>query len=299
MSPTLEHEFLLELVRQRPSLVATLLTEAGVPVPRFDEARLESPDFTACQPTEFRADAVVVLTDGKPLAGVVVEVQRRYREEKTWSWPVYLATLRARIKGPCLLLVFCPDRKEARKCARAIDMGHPGWTLHPIVIGPDQIPKVTDLLQAIAEPELATLSAIVHGNEGEEGLKILQTFVDSLEHLPREHEIYVDLVLTMLPDVAVKKFLEFTMAMGTREPKSKWVRHWVAESKAEGISEGEARGEARGEAKAVLRILEARGITVPEEAAERIGQCTDLDLLESWIDRALTVEAVEELFNLS
>ncbi|NUP78619.1 MAG: hypothetical protein HOV96_13850, partial [Nonomuraea sp.] len=88
MSPTLEHEFLLELVRQRPSLVATLLTEVGIPVPDFDEARLESPDFTDCIPTEFRADSVVVLANGKPLAGVVLEVQRKYKEEKHWSWPV-------------------------------------------------------------------------------------------------------------------------------------------------------------------------------------------------------------------
>ncbi|MFF0774465.1 hypothetical protein ACFYUK_36640 [Nonomuraea wenchangensis] len=100
MSPTQEHEFLLELVRNRPSLVATLLTEMGVPVPAFDEARLESPDFTDCVPTEYRADSVVVLADGKPLSGIVLEVQRAYRDEKTWSWPVYLATLRARLKCP-------------------------------------------------------------------------------------------------------------------------------------------------------------------------------------------------------
>ncbi|MEU5864845.1 MULTISPECIES: hypothetical protein [unclassified Nonomuraea] len=99
--------------------------------------------------------------------------------------------------------------------------------------------------------------------------------------------------------------------MGTREPKSKWVRQWVAESRAEGMAEGiaegeargeamgQARGEAKGEAKAILRILAARGIAVREEEAERVFRCTDLDVLESWIDRALTVEAAEELFDPS
>lgn len=289
MSPTVEHEFLIELVRQRPSLVATLLAEMGIPVPKFDEARLESPDFTECTPTEYRADAVVVLADGKPLAGVVLEVQRRYREEKQWSWPVYLATLRKRIKGPCLLLVFCPDRNEALKCARAIEMGHPGWTLVPIVIGPDQIPKVTDLIQAITQPELATLSAIVHG-ESEEGPKVLQTFFDSLQHLSGEADSYADLVLAMLPAVAIAKFMEFTMVLGTRhEPRSTWVRRWLAEAEAE--------GQAKGEAKAVLRVLRKRGIPVSDEAADRILECGDVDVLETWIDKAVTVSSLEELFD--
>ncbi|WP_345556142.1 hypothetical protein [Streptomonospora halophila] len=67
---------------------------------------------------------------------------------------------------------------------------------------------------------------------------------------------------------------------------------------------GEAKGEARGEAKGfvkgmatvVLRVLESRGIPVPEEARERISSCTDLDRLDAWLDRAALVDSVDELF---
>ncbi|MFB6848159.1 hypothetical protein ACFCXS_25380 [Streptomyces sp. NPDC056373] len=60
--------------------------------------------------------------------------------------------------------------------------------------------------------------------------------------------------------------------------------------------EGEAKGEARGEAKAILRFLEARGVSVPQEARDRIAGCTDLDLLNRWLDRTPHVESVDELF---
>src|ERR1700754_963580 len=108
--PTQQHEYLLEIVQQRPSLVATLLAEKGVTVPAFKEARLDPCDMSERIPTEYRADSVVVMVDKKPVSAVVLEVQRQYDHEKFWSWPVYLATLRGRVKCPCMLLVFCPSR---------------------------------------------------------------------------------------------------------------------------------------------------------------------------------------------
>ncbi|MCK2221268.1 hypothetical protein MF672_046820 [Actinomadura sp. ATCC 31491] len=293
MSPTQEHEFLIELVRHRPSLVATLLTEMGVPVPSFTQARLESTDFTNCVPTEYRADSVVVLDGSKPVSGVVLEVQRQHREEKTWSWPVYLTTLRARIKCPCILLVFCPDPQEALRCAKPIEMGHPGWTLRPIVLGPQQVPMITDLEQAIAEPELTALSAIVHGST-EEGFKVLQTLHESQEHLPEEAQGYSDLVLSVLPESAVATFKEIMMVMGTfKEPRSKLFRELIDD----GIAQGVEQGIAQGEAESILTVLRTRGLSVPEEAQERIRACEDRDLLLSWVAKAVTVESVDELFD--
>jgi hypothetical protein len=58
-----------------------------------------------------------------------------------------------------------------------------------------------------------------------------------------------------------------------------------------------SRGEAKGEAKAVLAVLSTRGTDVPEEARERIRECTDLALLESWVRPAVTVASVGELFD--
>ncbi|WP_308407534.1 hypothetical protein [Streptomyces olivochromogenes] len=64
----------------------------------------------------------------------------------------------------------------------------------------------------------------------------------------------------------------------------------------ETLIEGEARGRVKGRAEDILRILDRRGIEVPESARDRVAGCTDLETLGTWFDRALTVASAEELF---
>jgi predicted transposase YdaD len=70
-----------------------------------------------------------------------------------------------------------------------------------------------------------------------------------------------------------------------------------AEGFAEGWAEGFAEGRAKGWAKAVLRVLAARRIEVPEEARVRISACADLRQLDVWLDRAVVATSVAELFD--
>ncbi len=76
---------------------------------------LPETDFTQTMTTEYRADRVVILQDrnGDPVLGVVVEIQRAIDERKRWSWPVYVAALRAQAKCPVALLVVCLDDETA------------------------------------------------------------------------------------------------------------------------------------------------------------------------------------------
>jgi len=53
---------------------------------------------------------------------------------------------------------------------------------------------------------------------------------------------------------------------------------------------------AEGEAAAVLMVLDARDIDVPDDARERITGCADLDQLETWVRRAVTATTVSDLF---
>jgi hypothetical protein len=74
--PSLSHEALLLLFRNRPELAPELLSEAlGVELPAYTEVRVESADLTDVVPAEYRADLVVLLVDGKPVFAIVVEVQ--------------------------------------------------------------------------------------------------------------------------------------------------------------------------------------------------------------------------------
>jgi hypothetical protein len=88
------------------------------------------------------------------LLAVVVEAQLTADGDKQWSWPVYLASLRARMRRPALLLVVRIDANLARRCARPIELGHPGYVVAPIVLGPDQVPAVHDPDLAARAPEL-------------------------------------------------------------------------------------------------------------------------------------------------
>jgi hypothetical protein len=60
--------------------------------------------------------------------------------------------------------------------------------------------------------------------------------------------------------------------------------------------EWRAEGRVQEAAAAVLRVLKARGLAVPEEVAKRINDCTDHALLEDLQIRAVTVEDAWDLF---
>ncbi|MGW0063987.1 hypothetical protein ACWDTT_29130 [Streptosporangium sandarakinum] len=288
--PTREHEIWLELIQERPSLAVDLLgCVRPDAVPDFARARVESADLNEHKPTEYRADTVVSLLDEATatVAAVIIEVQRRKDPGKPWSWPAYLATLRARLRCPVLLLVISPRTDTAAWCAHPITLGHPGLTLTPLVLGPDQIPAITDPCQAQANPELAVLSALVHG-DGATGEKILAAMLQGLDHIEFDQaQGYIDEVLAMLP-VAARQILEAMMRTGTREYKSEYARHYFGQGKAQGIAEGEA--------KMLLHVLAGRGIEVPEDARARILECTDPAQIERWGRRAGTVDTIDELF---
>ena len=198
-------------------------------------------------------------------------------------WPAYLTTARARLGCPVMLLVICPEGSVAAWARRPISLGHPGLVLTPLVLGPEEVPVLT-VAEDAAAPELAVVSAAVHG-AGPEGAKVFTAMLESLEKIePEQARGYIDEVLAVLPETA-RELLEAIMKTRDREYKSDFARGYYDQ------------GEARGEAKAVLAVLSARGIDVPEEVRVRIWECTDLALLESWVRRAVTVASIDELFD--
>jgi hypothetical protein len=274
----------LELLRERPALAADLLECVRSDlVPAFSQARLESGDLSEHTPAAYHADALVTFGGEQRTLAVVVEVQLRPDRRKHLSWPVYLATARARLNCPVILLVISPEGRAAAWARRPIPLGHPGLVLTPLVLGPDEVPVLTVAEDATA-PELAVVSAAVHG-AGPEGAMVFTAMLESFEKIePEQARGYIDEVLAVLPEAA-RKLLEAIVETRTREYKSDFARGY------------EARGEARGEAKAVLAVLSTRGIEVPGEARSRISECTDLTLLESWVRRAVTVASADELFD--
>jgi hypothetical protein len=140
--PSITHEALLVLFRNRPEVAPELLRDMlHVALPAYSEVRIESADLTDIDPAEYRADLVVLLVDGKPVLGIVVEVQLQEAARKRFTWPVYVAGLRARLKCPACILVVTPDEAVAKWCRKPIEIGPPGNAFSPFVIGPASGPS--------------------------------------------------------------------------------------------------------------------------------------------------------------
>ena len=99
--PSLTHEGIIELFRDRPELAVELARERlGLGVVDYSDLQIESAQLSDVAPAELRADLVVVLTaepERTPVQAIVVEVQRAPDPGKRTSWPFYVTGLRARL----------------------------------------------------------------------------------------------------------------------------------------------------------------------------------------------------------
>jgi cobalamin synthase len=241
--------------------------------------------LTDVVPTEYRADVVLLLDgapDAPPRAALVVEVQLGRDADKRWSWPVYLASLRARLRCDVALLVVTPEGAVAGWAAAPIATGHPGWVLVPLVLGPDTVPVIRDAEVATRAPELAVLSVMLHG-QGEDAVAVGEAALAAARGLHDGRDtLYTDLVLASV-HAAARAILEAVMASGNYEYQSDFARRYFGQGKAEGKAE------------AVLAVLAARRIAVPDEVRARISACADVALLDRWLARAITAIAAADV----
>lgn len=290
--PTQQHETLVELFRDRPVLAAELLDKPlRGDLPEYDEAHLSSAELNVVAPVERRADAVVILTrEGTKVLAVVIEVQRRPEAAKHRSWPAYVATLRDRLRCDVALLVICPSKSVANWAKEPIHLGPPGSVVTPVAIGPDQIPDITDPEEAREHPELAVLSTVAHADDPGPELRF-KAYLAALGILePSRSLLYNDYVLTALPTAARKLLEDYMTTTGY-----KYTSEWALRLLAEGEAKGKAEGKAETEANAVLTVLVTRGLQVSDEARAVITNCTDIDQLHEWLQRAVTAERIEDL----
>ncbi|MDI6097715.1 hypothetical protein QLQ12_03755 [Actinoplanes sp. NEAU-A12] len=151
-----------------------------------------------------------------------------------------------------------------------------------MAFGPERIPVVTDPGMARRLPELAVLSTLAHADRSDP-LPLFEALVNALDVIDAAHAaLYHDVMLTALP-TATRKLLEDFMTTTDYPFQSDFARrHFAA-------------GKAAAKAEAILAFLTARGIEVPDEARMKIAECTDLDQLDQWIQRAATAEQVADL----
>jgi hypothetical protein len=297
--PSMTHEILVDLFKNRPSLAAEILAEVlSVSLPPYTEARLASTDLTEIQPAEYRADVVVLLLDhDNPVRVIIVEVQLAVDPRKRLSWPAYVTVSRAVHGCSAGLLVVAPDPVVAAWCAEPIEIGVPGFVLHPPVLARTAVPVVSDLRDAARRPELGVLSAMAHG-ESEQGATIAAAVLPAIRGLDDDRvRLYYDLVYNSLNEAA-RRALEAIMK--GYEYQSDFAKKYVAQGRSEGRSEGRVEGRVEGRsegrveeaARNLLTVLRVRGLAVPDALRERILAQKDPERLEVWLERAAVAASV-------
>jgi hypothetical protein len=171
-----------------------------------------------------------------------------------------------------VLLVVAPEPAEAAWARASIPLGHPGFCLAPLVIGFDDLPRITDPVLARRLPELAVLSTLAHPE-----LEVATTAVGAISLLPEDQSrLYLDVVMTALSPL-IRQALEARMQ--GYEYQSEFARRYYNEGRNEGREEGREEGLQR----AVLSLARAKldSVTVEDDAAIRA--IRDEDVLEALI----------------
>jgi hypothetical protein len=285
--PSGEHETPIALAKLDPGLMTWLLAHLfDVKVPDYHHARARPTDVRVVVPRTYHADGMLLYCDAadQPVLAVVLEVQRSWDNTKRWTWKLYVAQLEAELSVNAALVVYCPDPALARWYRDMFEPEGLSLPLRPFIFTAQDVPLVTDVELARANPALAVFSAICHG--GADVDAAFPALAQALRALgPKSAILYHDIVLAGLPPA----------------PRARWEAYMSAatgsEYRSELLREADARGRALGEGQAVLTVLDARGVPVSEAIREQILACTDLTQLDTWLRRAVTAATDDEVIH--
>lgn len=202
-------------------------------------------------------------------------------EDKKYSWPAYIANLRARARCPVCLLVVTTENSVARWANRRIDLGG-GSRIVPCVIGPSTIPQITDQGGADEHVELAVLSAQAHGRDMDANLAARiasAAIVASASVGQQRSQMYLDLILQSLSDKATRRLKMLTLA--TYEYRSEFALECIA------------KGRVEGRAHILLKQLVLRFGPLDESVEARI-RAMDGEQLDRLADHVITAKTIDD-----
>jgi hypothetical protein len=241
--PSAKHELPLKLFKNTPRLIAKLLRMV------FDidvgQAPLVQTNATFDDPKLSLFSADLILEGGDML--LIVEAQLKVDKQKHFSWPLYAANAHALYKKSTWLIVITPQPAVAEWAKRPVSTLQ-GGSFVPLVIGPSDIPRISDPEEARNDPELAILSAIMHGGS-KGGEEVALAALTAASEVAREDEdcakLYADAVFHVLSQ-GTRELLEAMMKAQHYEYQSDFARKYVAEGLAKGREEGLAEGREEG-----------------------------------------------------
>jgi hypothetical protein len=282
------HDAITTLLTENPDLGLTILRRCGVAdLPCGLSASVGSRAFNDRVSKDFYADAVLVVggRPHDPVCGLIVEAQAGMEGAKPGSWPRYAAAHWLQTGKPTYVMAVFRDQQVADWYAERnpITTTLPGYRLEIIIVGPAQIPAITDPVAVAADLALGTLSFAAHGDDP----AVASAFTTTLAKLPVETlQKYCGLAYGMSA-AALRDLLEVLVETDVHIASPFQKLHY---------GRGLADGEVKGEAKSIIRVLQRRGLVPTDAEREQIAACADAAQLDVWLDRALTARSVSDLF---
>jgi hypothetical protein len=281
--PSPRHEYLVDVCREAPQLVADLLRLHGVEVGPAPVARVVEAGLAEAVPVEWRVDLVVTL--GEPVERVVaLEVQLRRDDAKHTAWPIYAALLQARHGVPVDLVVLAPDLAVATWARKPFAFGSLG-TLTPFVVGPAELPPIAAPEAAAANPHLTLLAAVARCRTAEH-VPLLDLALEVQKALPGPPVLAYTTYLGAALEARFRALPEVQMKFDPIEYYPQ-VKAYVEELRAEGRAQGVTLGHQQEALRFVLRMLGRRvGLPGPEVQARLEALTTEQleDLGEALLD---------------
>jgi hypothetical protein len=297
---TSEHEALHRIFQRDLELFARVMNRVlGVDLPVPDQVSVMTVDLTETLPVERRVDSVLLAQFiGQSSCGqyiLVIESQTQPDEERRSRWPYAIAYLRDKYGCGVVLLVVCSKRATAQWARKPIKIGVGGlvsMVVSPAVLGPDNVPAVTDPAEAAQDVCFTMLSALTHSRSRQVGA-ILEVLADALTTVDAETGASLaEFTEAGLGKTAGRIIWRQLMATRTGSP---YVSQMRREGQREGRSEGRREGRIEVRREDILRILDKRGIEVADEVRDAINGCDDTKILDKWFDLALVVTDSNQL----
>lgn len=282
------HEAMHRIFQEDPGIFARTFDRLGIPFTDPVAVSLLPTDLTEIKPLERRLDTLlrVDTADGASYL-LAVEAQGRKDLQKHSSWAYYVSYLAAKYRMPPLLLIVCQDEKTSRWANKPYHLGAPLWptlTVRPLVLGPHNMPLITDVAAAAADIPVAVFSAITHSRHPHADM-MLRALSDALRKSDLDTaDLFKEITELGLVGSPAADLWRKLMTIPTSFFRSETAERVRDE------------GRVQSRAEDTIRVLERRGVAVGREVRERILSCGDSDLLRVWFDRALDVERAEDIF---
>lgn len=310
------HEAFSDLLHAIDPLVlfSIVCAAAGIPVPNIIEIKYRNPRIEipgVAKPARKPFVDLVYTTEGPDGREVwILEIELSFDLGKIRRWSLYEIAFENELDATAArLAVFTPEPNLRGRIQTQI---LPRMKTDPVLIQPDQIERITDYQEGRQRPELTVLGCLFHAQppapfeQRVEVFRVAWMAIQSLAETPARR--YSVAVMSIVSKAVVEQGVAELRESGDLD-EERWELFTETERYGHSFQRGHEEGHQQGLAagvdigrcqtlrRAVLDVLELRGLAISLPARERVESCESVEQLERWYAAAKS-ESAESLAQL-